>query len=395
MMLSAAVFALTLSAGAGAAPTTERFPAAVEAGEAACAATEQVAALACRLHRRALWGVLQHLHSTEEGRRAVSAAAPNEAANPASPAAQILDAAGTLQAPERAALGRLYDTIVIRASLDEVPVLLSAPLYGHEVWRGGAEAAPPDTEHALKAGIGLCGHHGEAMVQALVRLGLRARLVQFWWRDDEGRPLNHVAAEVHHAGAWRLYDPTYAAIFVPADAGPGASVGDALTAAEARWTAFRVVASPHNASALNTVAAGLDPFAYLRRERVDVVSGGEGDVTLRSVDDGGVVRVEFDHRPNYVGDNLADGNPEGLTLRVEADPGLYRAVVDVAGVAGDCSEARLELGGRAFPVSAGRHTVDAVRNPAALRVRSKADVCYAVLSGLSLTPAERAATVRP
>jgi hypothetical protein len=125
-----------------------------------------------------------------------------------------------------------------------------------------------------------------------------------------------------------------------------------------------------------------DFFDYLTSD-ADVLRGGEGTIKLSLHDDNGV--ETFRDIPNYLGDNIEDGNTDGVSYRLEdVRPGTYRLTVNVAGSQQDGDQPIylcVDDTCRNFSKNQQQYEFKAV-NPKAIYLKSTADVAYLVLKSI-------------
>ena len=335
---------------------------------ALCASDVAVEKLACRTHRESLYGVSNRLQGLAKDRglpKAVTERAPLEALIQRSYLALGLkqDEAASIYLREAAV-----------AALDLTPYFLSTPLYAFDIWGGGT--APSSLQDAVARGIGICGHQAELFGAILKALGLKTRPVQFWWRDDEGKAVNHIAVEVVLDGKWRLFDPTFGAYFLD-------ERQELLGTEEIRRGKFIPMFNPISGPYRSYKYAGLDPFAHLSRDRVNVTFDHRGVVDLIMEPDREDLVTHFKNIPNYVGDNRLDGDPSGVSFRFLGLSGAFIATLDVSGH-GECNKSTLQLDEHSVAIAVGAVSVSATA-PSTLSVRGADDACYVVLKSLRLT----------
>lgn len=347
-----------------------------------CTSDDPVDDLACRVHREGAWEVLTRLVSLAEAHRVPipqrSPRGPGVIERDISSMSADLQRAGV---PPASVDRRVYEQALILSALDAVPTLLSSARYGYEMASDPTAVPPNDPITALEKGIGICGNHVQLFDAVLRKLGLRTRTVQFWWRDDNGKSVSHIALEVFWNGRWRLYDPTFGAFFVAADDDAAA---EPLGAEDARRRHIRPVLNPMRVTYRYYLIAGADPFAHLKREDVDVTVGGKGVVTVPLEGSPDERASHFLNVPNYVGDNQADGVPDGQSFRFRGLAGRYTATIDITGEAG-CTRSQLLMNEQPIPVEPGVHTLAGVENPETLQISGPDDVCYVVLKEIRFT----------
>ena len=346
-----------------------------------CLDVTPTAKLACRIHQEAIWSIASHLTRIANQHRVEDA--PFER-GPGAIELWISDRAKTLAKAnlELYDLRKNYQLQAILSALDAVPVLASSALYAYAVNSDLGFKPPENLGQVLETNRGLCGNAAELFQAVLNKLGLETRIVQFWWRDDDGNALNHIAVEVAWNGGWHLYDPTFGAYFVAkANEEAGALATDA-----ARRVEYVVPVVNRNSTTYRYwKLAGLEPFDYLKRPLVDVTIGGKGAIDAYLKPDHEALVSKFENIPNYVGNIQADGNTEGLLFRFLGVSGQFDATVAISASAG-CQFSTPMLNERPFPFTPGVHVIRDVVDPSILQIKGPDDACYLVLTSVRFDP---------
>jgi hypothetical protein len=347
---------------------------------AVCADVTPTAKLACRIHQEAIWSIASHL--TRIANQHGAKAAP-VGPRPGAVELWISNRVETLAKAnlEFYDLRKNYQLQAILSALDAVPVLASSALYSYAASSDLGFKPPENLAQVLETNRGVCGNAAELFQTVLNKLGLETRFVQFWWRDDDGNAVNHIAVEVAWNGGWHLYDPTFGAYFV-AKANDEA---EALATDAARRVEYVPVVNRNNTNYRNWKLAGLEPFDYLKRPLVDVTIGGKGAIHAYLKPDHEALVSTFENIPNYVGDIRADGNTEGLLFLFLGVSGRFDATVTVAASAG-CQFSTPMLNERPFPFTPGVHVIRDVVDPSILQIKGPDDVCYLDLTSVRFDP---------
>jgi hypothetical protein len=148
---------------------------------------------------------------------------------------------------------------------------------------------------------------------------------------SNGQRLNHIIVEVLIDSAWRLIDPTYGAYWIDGTAGAPFALRlleQILPATDAHTKLVRNGAlAPYG---YYEEIARPDFFNYLA-PGADIFRGGEGEIGLSLRGSRGI--ETFRDIPNFLGDNIEDGNQEGVSYRIDGGQGTYKLSVNVAGSA--------------------------------------------------------------
>jgi hypothetical protein len=282
-----------------------------------------------------------------------------------------------LRAPTVACFSYLYATQVAAA----VPVLISSA--DREFLNLNGTFAEPGTnpELCIEARHGICGNQTWVGIELLKLADLKARPVEFYY-SDEGQRLNHVIPEVLIDGGWRLIDTTYGGYWI--DSTPG--VPFALRTLEEILDKSKSGTELMRNSALLPYGfyektRQSDPFGYLRADAA-IIRGGEGTITLSLASKRGT--ETFRDIPNFLGDNVRDGNSIGLSYKLTGPTGNYKVTVNVAGAGQEGDQPIcicLDDTCRRFS-SDQQHYQFVSGQPKSLTLKSKADVAYVVLQSI-------------
>ncbi|MBI2791909.1 MAG: hypothetical protein HYX61_08120 [Gammaproteobacteria bacterium] len=125
-------------------------------------------------------------------------------------------------------------------------------------------------------------------------------------------------------------------------------------------------------------------FAYLKTKDLQILTNKGGEISLNF--NNGV--VDFSDRPNYIGkgDGIA-----ALKLKLIGKVLSGDAIIDIAGVAGDCKESALKVGSKRYPITAGKSTISISPNAIIeIESKNKDNTCYAVIADLkTLNPSNK------
>jgi len=296
---------------------------------------------------------------------------------PGQPTIKKLTREDVLRAPRVPCFSYLYAMQVATA----VPILISSAdreflnLNGTFVEPG----ANPDL--CIEARHGICGNQTQVAIELLKIAGLQARPVEFYY-SSEGQRLNHIIAEVLIDGGWRPIDTTYGAYWI--DGTPGApfalrTLEQVLDKSDTRTMVMRNAALVPYGFYEKTRQS--DPFSYLHAD-ADVIRGGEGTINLSLANKHG--RETFQDIPNFLGDNVHNGNSAGLSYQLNGPAGSYQVTVNIAGSAEEGDQPVyicLDDTCRDFSKDQLRYQFEAVQ-PKSLTLKSKADVAYVVLKSI-------------
>ncbi|GKQ53940.1 hypothetical protein BRSPCE3_47950 [Bradyrhizobium sp. Ce-3] len=304
---------------------------------------------------------------------------PNISNNPVSDQSAIkkVTREDALRAPKVACFSYLYATQVAAA----VPVLISSA--DREFLNLNGAFAEPGTnpDLCIEARHGICGNQTWVGIELLKLADLKARPVEFYY-NDEGQRLNHVIPEVLIDGGWRPIDTTYGGYWI--DSTPG--VPFALrTLEEVLDKSISGTKLMRNRALLPYAfyekTRQFDPFSYLHADAA-IIRGGEGTITLSLTSKRGT--ETFQAIPNFLGDNVRDGNSIGVSYKFKGPIGNYKVTVNVAGTGQEGDQPiRICLDGSCRNFSSDQHQYQFLaRQPKSLTLKSDADVAYVVLQSI-------------
>ena len=270
-----------------------------------------------------------------------------------------------------------YQRAAVHEAVARIPNLLSFSKHGFDETQENFKE-PETLDEALTRQIGLCGAHVDLFNEIMRRLSIASRPVQFWWTDDRGIPLNHVAAEAFWDGGWHLYDISMSAYF----ARPGATLP--LSAADARRGAIEI--RMVNLKTGFAISPNGD-FDYLLRHNVSMTVDGIGEIVLPVEQHGHSFSARFKDIQSYVGDNRVDGRvTPGTAFKINIPDGTYFAKAEVA--FGGCYKSRLTFDERTIEPSDGVHIFQ-ITNLKMISIQGPDDACYAVFKSLEFEPSGR------
>ncbi|MGH7232096.1 MAG: transglutaminase domain-containing protein [Nitrospiraceae bacterium] len=220
------------------------------------------------------------------------------------------------------------------ATMNYVQSRVSSTQYGYLSYRK-ERPLPTSDELCLLYEAGICGNQISVFLSLLSSLGLTARSLEFYWHNDHGIPMSHIAAEVNVGGKWVFFDVTWGAYYkrYPHSRGHKYFI-DALSFAEVRLledaAKHRVTNSSNLAFRLQE-ENGIDPFSYIHSAHSALV-GKTGVIYPALINnnegDNGGQRVRLQGIPDYIG--TASDYSTGLKghLRyVIHDPGIISEII--------------------------------------------------------------------
>lgn len=283
-----------------------------------------------------------------------------------------------LRAPKVPCFSYLYAIQVANA----VPVLVSTATRQFRMLDGAFAEPGSNAKLCVEARHGICGNQAAVGIALFEKAGLQVRPLEFYYNQN-GQRFTHIIVEVLIDGSWRPIDTTYGAYWI--DSTPGSpfvlrTLEQVLDKTDPRTKMV------HNSALLPygfyKEIVRPDFFDYLTSD-ADVLRGGEGTIKLSLHDDNGV--ETFRDIPNYLGDNIEDGNTDGVSYRLEdVRPGTYRLTVNVAGSQQDGDQPIylcVDDTCRNFSKNQQQYEFKAV-NPKAIYLKSTADVAYLVLKSI-------------
>jgi len=338
-------------------------------GNLSCPTYESLTQEACLIYQGAL-GVWQMIGKPDRCPAVVDNPAPLP-----SPAELTTD--DVLRAPTVPCFSYIYSAQVANT----VPILISTANRAFRIMNGTFAEPGSNPKLSIEARHGLCGSQAAVAIALFEKAGFRARPVEFYYKNKLKQRFSHVIVEVLIDRDWRLIDTTYGAYWI--DGTPGSSFAlrtlEQILQPDPQTRVVRNNAlTPYG---LYEQISHADFFAYLTHD-ADVLRGGEGEIKLSL--HGGTGIENFDSIPNFIGDNVADGNQKGVSYRLIEDPGTYHVTVNVAGSA--------EIGDRPIHIcldescekfsDSQREYYFKANNAKVLHLKSDADVAYIVLKSI-------------
>jgi hypothetical protein len=286
----------------------------------------------------------------------------------------LIDAAARGAVGDNMSLLPAYDAI---ATMQTVQTIASTARASY--WSSGLTYPAMDKQElCLEEGFGICGNHQQLFIELMKRLGVPVREVGFYFYDAAGRE-THAAAEFLLKGKWRYIDITWGSVWLM----DRSDLGSILSTDEVRQGKGVRLTSELDPWYVAVRSAGGDPFAYLG-PNVEVVTAGEGTVTVPLIDNSPEQTADFSSTPKYVGDALPDGEHRRLSLKVPLKQAALLKIT-VSGVAGSCGHSRIMVGSFEAPVSIGTISAPAA-GAVTIQIHGDDDSCYAVLKGIVAGP---------
>ncbi len=282
-----------------------------------------------------------------------------------------------LRAPSVPCFAHLY---AIQVAVT-VPILISTATRAFRMLNGVFAEPGSNPRLCLEARHGLCGNQAAVAIALFERAGFQARPVKFFY-ESKGVRRSHVIAEVLIDRAWRVVDPTYGAYWINKSAGTpfGLRTLDEILDPTDKNTK-RVSDPAILPHVLHSMISRRDYFNYLSSD-ADILRGEVGQIRLSLSGNKGTEL--FKDLPNYVGDNVLDGNSQGVEYKFGESLGTFKLTVSVAATATDGSDGMyLCVDSLCHRLSrdAQRYEFTAVQ-PKTLYLKSKNDVAYVVLKSL-------------
>lgn len=272
-----------------------------------------------------------------------------------------------------------------------VPVLVSTANRTFQLAISAAIDEPgSDPERCLMARHGICGNHAAVALALLSRAGFDARPVEFYYTIGSERR-NHIVPEVFVDGDWRLLGTTYGSYWVDRSDPSVFSLAPTDRIIEDRLLPDYANDSLLPFGLYDTIG-DLERFEYLTHEPV-VVRGGQGTV---AIDVSPMEGIEwFLNLPNFVGDNLIDGDTDGIDFSLSGAAGrTMHLSVNVQAVPVLLDNPLLELcvdeTCQPFVEGTMRYTFT-VANPRRVHLRAAVDLAYLVFESIEWTTVPPAA----
>jgi hypothetical protein len=342
----------------------------LKTGDLSCLNADPVTYEACLLYQGAL-GAWQAVRLPD--------VCPDVRKEPAPlPQAAKLTPEDVLRAPKVPCFSYLYAIQVANA----VPVLISTATRAFRMLDGAFAEPGSNPKLCIEARHGICGNQAAVGLALFEKAGLLARPVEFYYHSN-GQRISHIIVEVLIDGDWHPIDTTYGAYWI--DSAPGApfvlrTLEQVLDRTDSRtklvlngalfpYRFYKEIAQP-------------DFFDYLA-PGADLLRGGAGIIKLSLHGDSGV--ETFGDIPNYLGDNIEDGNRGGVSYRLEdLRPGTFRLTVNVAGIGEDRDQPIylcVDNTCRNFSKKQQQYEFELV-SPKVLYLKSESDVAYLILKSV-------------
>jgi hypothetical protein len=283
-----------------------------------------------------------------------------------------------LRAPTAPCFSYLYAIQIANA----VPVLISAATRVFRTLDGTFAEPGSNPKLCVEARHGICGNQAAVGKALFEKAGFRARPIEFYYSRN-GQRLSHIIVEVLIDGKWHPIDTTYGAYWT--DSTPGVpfvlrTLEQVLDKTDSRTEkVFNGALFPY--SFYNKIVQP-DFFDYLA-SGADLLRGGAGTIKLSLHGDSGV--ETFGDMPNYLGDNIEDGNRGGVSYRLEdLRPGTFRLTVNVSGAEQDSDQPTylcVDRTCRNFSKKQQQYEFELV-SPKVLYLKSESDVAYLTLKSV-------------
>ena len=283
-----------------------------------------------------------------------------------------------LRAPKSACFGYLYAVHVANVT----PIIVSTAnrvfqmATGHKFIEPGSDALA-----CVIARHGICGNHAAVALALFEKAGLVARPVEFYYRYG-GKRHSHIIAEVYIDGDWRPVDITYSAYW------PSTQIGQPfrLITTSELLSQKKIKQKPTRNEALfpygiYSKIAKKDYFNYIS-SNADVIRGNTGEISLKITKNRG--SENFEHLPNFIGDNKSDNQFKGLEFRLFNGSGKYRLTVNVSGSAfssGDVAFICINQSCEQYSSDKLEYKFE-VERPSKLYLKTEMDVAYVVMKSL-------------
>jgi hypothetical protein len=340
-----------------------------------CPAADALTFEACLLFQGALgiWNTLgrqHHCPPTLDG--------PGPVAPSADSSDTLLRAEDALRAPSSPCFSYLYAIQVANAT----PVLVSTAGRVFQLFSGVPIAEPgSDAIACLQARQGICGNQTAVGLALFERAGFKARPLEFYY-ERKGVRLNHIIPEVLIGTQWHPVDTTYGAYWIrhaPGKPFALSTLGEILQQTSRTKLVHNRALLPYG---IYSAVSRQEPFNYLT-SNADIVRGGIGKVQLALRGQKGV--ETFADKPNFLGDNVADGaNAGGLSYALDMEPGIYALTVNVTALAVTGNQpVQLCIDELCQALATGDQKIEfEVKRPKHVYVKSEVDVAYAVLASI-------------
>lgn len=340
-----------------------------------CPSTDALSFEACLLYQGALgiWNTMGRPHDCPPTLSGLKPLVPDANASDG-----WLRPDDALRAPTSPCFAYLYAIQVANAT----PVLVSTSARVFQMVSGIRSVEPgSDAIACLQARQGICGNQAAVGLSLFEKAGFKARPLEFYY-ERRGVRLSHIIPEVLVGARWHPIDTTYGAYWMRHAPGKPFALSTLEEILE-KPTSVKLV---HNRAllpyGLYAAISHPEPFGYLTRS-ADIVRGGVGTVQLALRGRKGV--ETFADKPNFLGDNVADGlNAGGINYALDMEPGVYALTVNVTALAVSGNQSiQLCVDDVCQTVASGEQKLEfEVKRPKNVYVRSDTDVAYAVLASI-------------
>ncbi|QRN03386.1 hypothetical protein GH742_05625 [Legionella sp. MW5194] len=232
----------------------------------------------------------------------------------------------------------------------------------------------------LKRGYGICGNHQEMFLAIMKLLKIPSRSIDFYYASNNGKKFSHAAVEVKIANKWRYFDVTNGSIWLK----ESNNLSSILSIEEI------IKRKAHVLTNLNPwylhfkyPNSTIDPLSYLRGKSLQIVRN-KGGLLIVPVDNN---QANFDGLFRYIGIN----DPEHPPLRIKLDKvtRIMYAVINVAGIGGQCMHSVLKTSSGVYPIQVGKTLIKLLPN-SDLAIKGDDKLCYIVIQSIELVPDEEA-----
>lgn len=344
----------------------------LKSGDFSCPKDDLLTYEACLLFQGAL-GTWQRVDMPEECPSIVGDDFDNSQLSPTPE--RNLSENDALRAAKSACFGYLYAIQV--ANLTPVIVSTSNRTFqmapGHKFNEPGSDASL-----CVSARHGICGNHAAVGLALFKKAGIAARPLEFYYQDN-GQRLSHIIVEAYIDGDWRPVDTTYGAYWPSLQIDkPFRLVGtdELLEGKKGKFKpTWNEVLLPYG---FYSKISNPKYFNYLD-PHADVIRGNTGTITLQIVTDKG--NEVFGNLPNFIGDNKADNNFDGLEFRLKSNNDKYHLTVKILGAAFSSEDpAFICIDQSCLQYSSEKieYAFD-VQNPSKLYLKTKMDVAYIIM----------------
>lgn len=348
----------------------------IKSGYTSCPKSDVITYEACLLYQGAL-GTWQSIGMPDECPVVVG---DDFQKFPRSPSEVIkLSPDHVLKAAKSACFGYLYSIRVANLT----PVIVSTSNYSFQKATSHKFSKPgSDAVLNVMARYGICGNHAAVGKALFEKAGFVARTIEFYYADKDQR-LSHIIVEAFIDGNWRPIDTTYGAYWssLELDQPFRLITTDELISSNQNKLkpTWNQALLPHG---FYSTISRQNYFNYLG-SGADIVRGNAGVITIKIKHDTG--KENFSHLPNFIGDNNADSQVDGIKFRLISDKGRnYRLTVNVSGSAfssNDAASICIDISCEPYSKEKTKYEF-IVQNPSQLFIKTDMDVAYVVMKSL-------------